>query len=76
MKKRIALYDDYNGTIHRGGKVIGTIRQTFGQEAFRNGWKIIEIYEAGDDPLPSRMEQGGALGERILPDHDDILLGM
>lgn len=41
---KIFPYDDYNGTIHLGG-LIGTVRQTFGQDAFRNGWKIIELYE-------------------------------
>lgn len=25
--------------------VIGTVTQTFGSSALRNGWKIIEIYE-------------------------------
>ena len=31
--------------MHQGGQVIGTVVQNFGREAWRNGWKIIEVYE-------------------------------
>ncbi len=45
--KTIIPYDDYNGKIPPSDKwdVIGTVRQTFGVYALRNGWKIIEVYE-------------------------------
>ena len=41
--KEILLYDDYNHHIS-GGDVIGAVRQTFSALAFKNGWKIIEVY--------------------------------
>lgn len=41
--KKILLYDDYNHHISDGG-VIGAVRQTFSALAFKNGWKIIEVY--------------------------------
>lgn len=37
--------DDYNGNIPARQDVIGTVVQNFGRDAFRNGWKIIIIYE-------------------------------
>ena len=40
MKKTILL-DDYNQTIHAGADVIGSVTQTFGHSALRNGWKLI-----------------------------------
>ena len=46
--KRILLYDDYNAEI-RDGAVIGTVRQTFASLAFKNGWKIIEIWQTRKD---------------------------
>lgn len=46
--KRILLYDDYNAEI-RAGAVIGTVRQTFASLAFKNGWKIIEIWQTRED---------------------------
>lgn len=40
------LLDDYNGVLHPPGEgIIGTVRQTFGQTALRNGWKIIDIQD-------------------------------
>lgn len=42
--KEILLYDDYNHHISDGG-VIGAVRQTFSALAFKNGWKIIEVYD-------------------------------
>lgn len=38
---RVLLLDDYNGRIY-DGEIVGTVRQTFGVSALRNGWKIIE----------------------------------
>lgn len=44
---RIVLYNDYN---HRFsyGNIIGAVTQTFGVSAFKNGWKLIEVYEDSD----------------------------
>jgi len=39
---KIALYDDYNKTIHKDGKIIGTVVQNFNRSAWKNGWKMIE----------------------------------
>lgn len=51
---RIVLYNDYN---HRFsyGNIIGAVTQTFGVSAFKNGWKLIEVYEDSADT--ARMEQ-------------------
>ena len=36
-------YDDYN---HRIGQfIIGAVTSTFGNTPFKNGWKLIEVYE-------------------------------
>lgn len=43
--KKMLIYDDYNSNIPKDQNTIGTIRQTFGVSALRNGWKIIEIDE-------------------------------
>lgn len=37
------IYDDYNSHIVND-KVIGTLTPQFGNSAFRNGTKMIEIY--------------------------------
>lgn len=42
--KRIVLYDDFNGML-RGGEIIGTVVQNFARTAWKNGWKIVEVYE-------------------------------
>ena len=41
---KILLLDDFNCTIHLP-HLIGTVVGNFGRYAFRNGWKIIYIYE-------------------------------
>ena len=56
--KKIILYDDYNRLIHMGG-AIGTVVQNFGRMAWRNGWKIIEIYETEDNTDRHDMEERG-----------------
>ena len=38
------LLDDFNSTFHPV-YLIGTIMGNFGCSAFRNGWKIMYIYE-------------------------------
>lgn len=55
---KIALYDDFNSCI-RGGQIIGTVVQNFGREAWRNGWKIIEIYGSEDIHDRADMEERG-----------------
>lgn len=50
---KIIPYDDYNHQLHIGG-IIGTVRQTFGMDAWRNGWKIIEVY---DDDITKKVEK-------------------
>ena len=55
---KIILYDDFNGCI-RGGQIIGTVVQNFGREAWRNGWKIIEIYETENIPDRENLQQRG-----------------
>lgn len=41
---RIKTYDDYNGVVH-SPEWVGTVVQNFARDAFRNGWKLIEIWE-------------------------------
>lgn len=41
---KIVLYNDYNSRFS-GAWIIGSVTQTWGASAFRNGWKIIEVYE-------------------------------
>ena len=56
MKKRVIVYDDYNGTVSVScnddteGIMMGTITQNIGVTAKRNGYKLIEIiqYEEGN----------------------------
>lgn len=43
-RRRIVLYDDYNAA-PRGGEIIGTVVQQFSRSAWKNGWKLIELYE-------------------------------
>lgn len=50
-KKKIIVYDDYNSFIPQDQNVIGTVRQTFGHTALRNGFKIIEIEDEEDTIL-------------------------
>ena len=48
MRIRIFAYDDYNGIVHsRGGgdESVGTVSQTWGATALRNGWKLIYVCE-------------------------------
>lgn len=40
----IFLYDDYNAMI-RPCIVIGTVVPNFSRFAFKNGWKVIEVYD-------------------------------
>ena len=42
--------DDYNGVVH-DDRLIGAVTTTFWHLALRNGWKIIEIYEADGNCL-------------------------
>ena len=44
---KIIPYDDYNHKIPPPchWDYIGTVVQNFGREAWKNGWKLIEIYE-------------------------------
>lgn len=51
---KIILYNDYNSRFS-GAWIIGSVTQTWGASAFRNGWKIIEVYE--DIADTARMEQ-------------------
>ena len=55
---KIIPYDDYNHQLHIGG-IIGTVRQTFGMDAWRNGWKIIEVYD--DDIRQKSLKKFGDL---------------
>lgn len=54
---KIIPYDDFNHQLHIGGGIIGTVVQNFGREAWRNGWKIIEIYETADSTDRDDMEE-------------------
>lgn len=38
------IYDDYNWAI-RLGCIIGTVSPTWANDAFTNGYKMIEVYE-------------------------------
>ena len=38
------IYDDYNWVIRDGG-IIGTVSPTWANDAFTNGYKMIEVYE-------------------------------
>lgn len=40
---RTIPYDDYNRRL--GTDYIGAVKSTFGNTPFKNGWKLIEIYE-------------------------------
>lgn len=42
--KSIKPYDDYNSTTPRNDGIIGTVTQTFGHSAERNGWKLLIEY--------------------------------
>lgn len=42
LEKQRISYDDYNGNIPQDQNTIGTITQTCGNDAFRNGKKLIE----------------------------------
>ena len=48
MRKQIIIYDDYNNRIKSDQTIIGTVMPNFGNDAPRNGTKIIEIM-GGDD---------------------------
>ena len=39
-----------------GGGIIGTVVQNFGREAWRNGWKIIEVYDSESDKPAERAD--------------------
>lgn len=58
MSKKIIVYDDYNSNIPKDQSVIGTVRQTFGVAALRNGFKIIETNMADKKTieLPSELK--------------------
>ena len=38
------IYDDYNWVI-RGWCIIGTVSPTWANDAFTNGYKMIEVFE-------------------------------
>ena len=40
---RTIPYDDYNRRV--GGQLVGAVKFNFAFSAFKNGWKLIEIYE-------------------------------
>lgn len=65
--KRILLFDDYNHEI-RDTEIIGTVRQTFGNPAFTNGWKIIEIQDSSE----SRRSRQGGVEHKGLCVHDSL----
>lgn len=56
--KKIIVYDDYNSLIPQDQSVIGTVRQTFGHTALRNGFKIIEtnMTDQTKIELPSKLK--------------------
>ena len=54
--KKIVPYDDFNHQLHPGGEYVGTVVQNFGREAWRNGWKLIEIYETEESDSPGRLQ--------------------
>ena len=56
---KIIPYDDYNHQLHIGEGIIVTVRQTFGMDALRNGWKIIEVYD--DDIRQKSLKKFGDL---------------
>lgn len=41
--KKIIPFDDYNHRIHPGLDFVGTVLPTWGNFAFTNGWKLIEM---------------------------------
>lgn len=43
--KKIIPFCDERSYIPSRLDIMGTVRQTFGHSALRNGWKLIEIYE-------------------------------
>ena len=45
QEPRIVVWDDFNGCVYGDQDTIGTVRQTFGANAPRNGFKIIEVYD-------------------------------
>ena len=49
MKKKIIPFDDYNHRIHPGLDFVGTVLPTWGNFAFTNGWKLIEIYDNDEE---------------------------
>ena len=51
-----------------GGQIIGTVVQNFGREAFRNGWKIIEV----QDDSESRGPRQGGVEHQGLCVHDPV----
>lgn len=57
--KTIIVYDDYNSLIPQDQSVIGTVRQTFGHTALRNGFKIIETNMAEQQKSNSEVMQVG-----------------
>lgn len=54
---KIVLYNDYNSRFSGAG-IIGSVTQTWGASAFRNGWKIIEVYEDNTDRKYSSNAEG------------------
>ena len=41
--KKYIVYDDYNSNIRKDQTTIGTLTTNCGNDAIRNGWKIIEV---------------------------------
>lgn len=41
--KTYIIYDDYNGRIRKDQNTIGTLTTNVGNDAMRNGFKLIEI---------------------------------
>ena len=48
---KILLYDDFNGIIPPKDKqqYVGSITTMWGRNAFRAGWKIIEIWQTKEE---------------------------
>ena len=42
---RLIPIDDYNSRIPDNHNIIGTVLPSFGNNALRNGWKLLIVYE-------------------------------
>lgn len=76
--KKIIVYDDYNSLIPQDQSVIGTVRQTFGHTALRNGFKIIETNMADQNviELPSELKGKKFRIRKLTPKECFRLMGV